>query len=133
MNRVRLAVALLCLLVLTGGGGLPLVSPDLPIDADRFHCVIARQLKVSRGHAAVLGSQDVEDAATATGGEYLVVWPDTTNYPAAYEGVVTEMRGRDMPQWCLSDRGTGLSVIGPLPESVEDAVAEIERVQGGAP
>lgn len=123
-----------CLVVaFRGDGGGPLIGADLPIKAEGFHCVILREQgqRLSKGHAAVLGSQEVEDAA----GTYLVVWTDQSadTIPAIYHDALERMRQAETPQWCLCDSRTGKSYVGPPPETIDDALAQIASIKGGQP
>ena len=135
-------VLLFVALVLAGfawfGDGVPVPrQADLPIDAPGFHCVFLRERGqvISKGHAAVFGSQEVEDAASADGGKYHVFWADqpAESIPEIYHGVVEAMRGKELPQWCLCDSTTGRSLIASPPsthDAVEFAVAGIQQTRG---
>jgi hypothetical protein len=129
----RLVVALAATVAVYLMQGVPgVLVVDLPVDAPGFHCVVYREAgaTLSSGHAAVLGSQDIEDAADAQGGDYLVLWSDSDDVPAEYAEAVSKMAGQPLPQWCLSDSTTRKFVIGTPPTTVPEALAQIKQVRG---
>lgn len=128
---VTLWLVALALRLQAGGSVLP--RAELPINADGFHCVVLREhgQSIASGVAAVLGSQEVEDAADAAG-EYTTFWADETDVPAAYQDAIDRMRSGGLPQWCLCDSRTGRSYLGAVPDSVAAALAKIAEI-GGSP
>ena len=112
---------------------VPGVAEPVPVKTDGFYCLIARNASEdspTAGQMAVIGSQLIEDACE--GGDYEVYWEDETP-PDYCSEVVSQLRNDGTPSWCLSDSSTGRSLVGPVPETVDAALAEIRRVRGVKP
>lgn len=141
--RKRIAIAGLvvvaALFVQSKGFTLPnlwpasIIRDPLLVEADGFHAIVLRSDAdtLSKGQAATLGSQDVEDAASANGGEYEVYWTDETPEPA-HQAAINGLAPHGTPSWYICDSVTHRSKIGPVPESTEEALAAIAEVRGAA-